>query len=87
MHRFQGVHGIEYRFTFAGRHACGIEIYDIRRQAFGSNFKGGSCAGAGLEEQIDYGFAAQQGDFFNFPLAKADEAVGEVENLGRASIG
>ncbi len=83
MHGLEIADGVQHRLALGGRHARGVHVDDVGREALGRDLKGGSRARAGFEEQVDDGLAAQQGDFLDLPGLEADEGLGDIEYVNQ----
>ena len=81
-----GVEGLEVAggilegLAFREARGAGGDVYDIGAQAECCELEGCAGAGARLYEEVDEGFAAEGGNFFDFPRADLLEGGGGVEN-------
>ncbi len=83
MHGLEVAQGVEQGLALGGGGGGDVEIQHVGGQALGGQFEGGAGAGAGLEEQIDDGLAAQQRHFLHGLLGDAAEGFGGVEDVGQ----
>jgi hypothetical protein len=80
VHRLQGPQGVEQGLTLLGAGGLDVEAQAVCGQAFGGQLEGRAGAGAGLEEQVGDGLAAQQRDLLDGPLAHPGEGLGGVQD-------
>src|SRR5690606_30150027 len=73
--------GVAQGLALGGRGAGAVERNDVGREALGRHLEGHAGAGAGLEEEVDDGLAAQGGDFFDAALQDFFEGGGGVVDL------
>ena len=81
---------VEQRFAFAQTAGVGAHIDDVRAQPLFRQFEGNAGARAGLDENVDDGFAAEGGDFLDPAAVHFLEFRRSVQNkrdlLGRKVI-
>ena len=77
---FEVAGGVLEGFAFFERGGLGGEIDDVGGEALGGQFEADARAGGRLDEEVDDGFAAQGGDFFDGALADGLEGAGGVEH-------
>ncbi len=87
VHRLEIADRVEHGLALGGAGGRHRDVDHVRRQTLGGDLEGGAGAGAGLEEQIDDGLAAQQRDLFDLALAEADERLGGIEDVGERLAG
>ena len=81
VHGLQVAQGIEQRLALYRAGGVDIDVEHVGRQALGRQLEGGAGTGAGLEEQIDDGLAAQQRDLLDGLLGHARKGFGSVQNI------
>jgi len=81
VHGFQIAQGVEQGFALAGRGVLDVQVEDVRRQSLGGQLEGHPRAGAGLEEEVDHGLAAQQRHLADRALSDRDEGGGGVQDF------
>ena len=82
LQRFDVADGVEQGFALQQTAARSLHIHDVGAEALFGEFKGDPGAGAGFDEEVDDGFAAQGGNFFHVPLRNLLELLGGVEEEG-----
>src|ERR1035437_4502509 len=80
--RLEVARGVLERFTLLEGGRLGVEIDDSRREPLLGEFKTGTRAGGGLNNQVDDGLAAQGGDLLDGALADRLERPRGIQDGG-----
>ena len=78
---FDVFYGIEEGFSFSQTAGIGGHVDDISREPLFGKFERGSCASAGLHEEIDHRFPSKGRDFLNFSLRNFLEFLADEYNI------
>lgn len=86
IHGFKVQDGVFEGFSFDSAAGIKVEVYDIRTQSLCSQLEGTPGSSAGLEEEVDYGFSSECGNFLDLSGGYFVEGVCCIEHrhdLGR----